>query len=94
MGSVLLGTKTRRLEACATDSSVPLPVESLDLEVELKKNARARPQPPPGRVERLAPASPCAVKDSGGLWHSHARPDRRQNTSAISPNCLSDVGHL
>ena len=58
------------------------------------KNARARPQPPPGRVERLGPISPCAVRETGGLWNSLARPDQAQNTSAAREKCLRNVGHL
>jgi hypothetical protein len=59
-----------------------------------EKNARARPQPPPGRVERLGPISPCAVRETGGLWNSLARPDQAQDTSAAREKCLRNVGHL
>jgi hypothetical protein len=59
-----------------------------------RKNARARPQPPPGRVERLAPISPCAVKKTGGLWNSLARPDRSHDTSAADRKCQGDVERL
>ena len=59
-----------------------------------EKNARARPQPPPGRVERLGPISLCAVRQTGGLWNSLARPDQAENTFTAREKCLCNVGHL
>ena len=59
-----------------------------------RKDARARPQPPPGRVERLEPIFPCAVRQTGGLWNSLARPDQTQITSLADRKCPCHVEHL
>jgi hypothetical protein len=74
-----IGTQTRKAIICAGMS---------------RNVARARPQPPPGRVERLGPTSFCAVKETGGLWDSLARPDRPQCTFAAHKKCPSNVEHL